>query len=111
MAGKRANGEGSIFHYKGKWAGYVWVTTPGGEYKRAWCYGETRKIVHDKWLKLHAAAKRGPVITKAPMLGEYALRARTHVGPRQGSVAARRASSTAASRSHPIGRSVKPGRR
>jgi hypothetical protein len=23
----RANGEGSIFPYKGRWAGYVWVTT------------------------------------------------------------------------------------
>ena len=71
MAGKRANGEGSIFPYKGKWAGYVWVTTPGGDYKRAWVYGETREEVHDKWLKLHATAKRGPVVTKAPTVAEY----------------------------------------
>jgi integrase len=71
MSGKRANGEGSIFPYKGTWAGYVWVTTPGGEYKRAWCYGHTRDEVHDKWLKLHAAAKRGPVVTKSQTLAEY----------------------------------------
>jgi integrase len=71
MSGKRANGEGSIFPYKGKWAGYVWVTTPGGEYKRAWVYGETREEVHDKWLKLHAAAKRGPVVTNPPTVAEY----------------------------------------
>jgi hypothetical protein len=51
MAGKRANGEGSIFPYKGKWAGYVWVTTPSGERKRDWVYGDTREEVHGKWLK------------------------------------------------------------
>ena len=71
MAGKRANGEGSIFPYKGRWAGYVWVTTPSGERKRDWVYGETREEVHDKWLKLHAAAKRGPVVTKSPTVAEY----------------------------------------
>jgi integrase len=71
MTGKRANGEGSIFPYKGKWAGYVWVTTPSGERKRDWVYGDTREEVHDKWLKLHAAAKRGPVVTKSPTVAEY----------------------------------------
>jgi integrase len=71
MSGKRANGEGSIFPYKGKWAGYVWVTTPGGEYKRAWVYGDTREEVHDKWLKLHTSAKRGPVVTKSQTVAEY----------------------------------------
>lgn len=71
MAGRRANGEGSIFPYKGAWAGYVWVTTPDGQRKRAWAYGKTREEVHDKWLKLHAAAKRGPVVMKAPVMAEY----------------------------------------
>src|SRR5580704_4367635 len=71
MSGKRANGEGSIFPYKGKWAGYVWVTTPDGERKRDWAYGGTREEVHDKWLKLHAAAKRGPVVTKSQTVAEY----------------------------------------
>lgn len=71
MTGKRANGEGSIFPYKGKWAGYVWVTTPSGERKRNWAYGATREEVHNKWLKLHAAAKRGPVATKPLTVAEY----------------------------------------
>jgi integrase len=71
MAGKRANGEGSIFPYKGAWAGYVWVTTPDGQRKRAWAYGKTREEVHGKWLKLHGAARRGPVVTKSPAVAEY----------------------------------------
>jgi integrase len=71
MAGKRANGEGSIFPYKGKWAGYVWVTTPTGERKRQWAYADTREQVHAKWLKLHAAARRGPVVTTSPTVAEY----------------------------------------
>ena len=71
MAGKRANGEGSIFPYKGAWAGYVWVTTPDGQRKRAWVYGKTREEVHDKWLKLHTASRRGPVVTRSPTVAEY----------------------------------------
>jgi integrase len=71
MSGKRANGEGSIFPYKGKWAGYVWVITPSGERRRAWVYGDTREVVHDKWLQLHAAATRGPVVTKSQTIAEY----------------------------------------
>jgi integrase len=71
MSGKRANGEGSIFPYKGAWAGYVWVTTPDGQRKRAWAYGQTREEVHDKWLKLHAAARRGPVVTSSQTVAEY----------------------------------------
>jgi integrase len=71
MSGKRANGEGSVFPYKGAWAGYVWVTTPDGQRKRAWAYGKTREDVHDKWLKLHAASRRGPVVTKSPTVAEY----------------------------------------
>jgi hypothetical protein len=27
-----------------------------------WVYGKPREEVHDKWLALHAAAKRGPVV-------------------------------------------------
>jgi integrase len=54
MSRKRANGEGSIFPYKS-----------------AWVYGETREEAHDKWLRLHAAAKRGPVVTKSPTIAEY----------------------------------------
>ena len=50
----RANGEGSIYPYRnGSWAGYVWVTTPDGERKRDYIYGQSREEVHAKWLKLH----------------------------------------------------------
>jgi integrase len=62
---------GSIFPYKGAWAGYVWVTTPDGQRKRAWAYGKTREEVHGKWLKLHAAATRGPVVTSSQTVAEY----------------------------------------
>ena len=55
----RANGEGSIFPYKGRYAAYVWVTTPEGERKRAWVYGKDRDEAHRKWIKLHARASQG----------------------------------------------------
>ena len=67
----RANGEGSIYPYKNGYAAYVWVTTPSGERKRKYVYGPTREEVHDKWLKLHAAAKAGPVVTNSQTVGEY----------------------------------------
>jgi integrase len=67
----RANGEGSIYPYKNGWAGYVWVTTPEGFKKRKYVYGKTREEVHGKWLKLHAAAKAGPVATNSQTLADY----------------------------------------
>ena len=71
MAG-RANGEGSIYPYRnGTWAGYVWVTTPDGEKMRKYVYGKDREETHDKWIRLHAAAKAGPVVTKSQTVGEY----------------------------------------
>jgi integrase len=71
MARSRANGEGSIFPYRNGYAAYVWVTQPDGTRQRKWAYGKTREEVHDKWLKLHAAAKRGPVKTSTPALKDY----------------------------------------
>src|SRR5215472_10232709 len=71
MPRKRSNGEGSIFPYRNGYAAYVWVTLPGGGRTRKWAYGQTREEVHDKWLALHAAAKRGPVATKSPALADY----------------------------------------
>ncbi|MCG5220414.1 site-specific integrase [Streptosporangium sp. KLBMP 9127] len=68
---KRANREGSVFPYKNGWAGYVWVTTPEGKKTRKWCYGKTREETHDKWLKLHEMARKGPVVTKSPKLADY----------------------------------------
>ncbi|MDF5757627.1 site-specific integrase [Spongiactinospora sp. TRM90649] len=67
----RANNEGSIFPYRNGYAGYVWVTTPTGERKRKWAYGKTRDETHDKWLKLHELARKGPVVTKSETLAAY----------------------------------------
>jgi integrase len=67
----RANGEGSIFPYRNGYASYVWVTTPEGKRTRKWAYGKSREEVHEKWLKLHTAAKQGPVVTKSPTLADY----------------------------------------
>lgn len=39
--------------------------------KRRWVYGKTREQVHDKWLKLHTAAKTGAVVTKSQTVDEY----------------------------------------
>ncbi len=74
MSGKRANGEGSIFPYRNGFAAYVWVTKPNGKRARKYVYGRTREIVHDKWIKLHAQAKAGPVATKVPTVAEYMTR-------------------------------------
>ncbi|MFE5741131.1 site-specific integrase [Streptomyces celluloflavus] len=71
MSGKRGNGEGSIYPYKNGFAAYVWVTTPDGTKKRKYVYGKTRDEVHDKWIKLHGEAKKGPVDTKSPTLQQY----------------------------------------
>ncbi|MFR0358609.1 tyrosine-type recombinase/integrase [Streptomyces sediminimaris] len=64
MSGKRANGEGSIYPYKNGFAAYVWVTTPDGERKRKYVYGKTREDTHEKWIKLHNEATKGPVQTR-----------------------------------------------
>jgi hypothetical protein len=69
--GKRANSEGSIFPYKGAWAGYVWVTTPEGKRTRKWAYGKTREATHETWLKLHDLAMKGPVATKHETVGAF----------------------------------------
>ncbi|WP_211246473.1 N-terminal phage integrase SAM-like domain-containing protein [Amycolatopsis taiwanensis] len=72
MTGKaRANGEGSIFPYRQGFAAYVWVRTPMGERKRKYVYGKTREEVHEKRVKLHQAAKDGPVASRVPRLDEY----------------------------------------
>ena len=65
----RANGEGSIFPYRNGYAAYVWVDKPDGKRARKYVYGQTRELVHDKWIKLHAQAKAGPVATNVPDRG------------------------------------------
>lgn len=64
MSGKRANGEGSIYPYKNGFAAYVWVTTPAGDRKRKYVYGKSREETHEKWIKLHGEASKGPVQTR-----------------------------------------------
>ncbi|MYV51040.1 tyrosine-type recombinase/integrase [Streptomyces sp. SID3212] len=71
MTGKRGNGEGSIYPYKNGYAAYAWVTKPDGRRARKYAYGKTREEVHDKWLKLHAESKRGPVATRHRTLAAF----------------------------------------
>lgn len=72
MTGRtRANGEGSIFPYRNGYAAYAWVTTPAGTRTRKYVYGKTREAVHEKWLQLQIAARRGTVATRVPTLGQY----------------------------------------
>ncbi|MEU9140416.1 site-specific integrase [Streptomyces sp. NPDC048404] len=71
MSGKRGNGEGSIYPYKNGFAAYVWVTKPDGKRARKYAYGKTREDVHEKWLALHAEAKKGPVVTRHRTLAAF----------------------------------------
>lgn len=71
MSGKRSNGEGSIYPYKNGYAAYVWVTTPDGKRTRKYVYGKTRDEVHDKWIKLHGAAKKGAVATRHRTVAQF----------------------------------------
>ena len=50
------------------------LTTPEDKRTRKWAYGKTREEVHDKWLKLHEAARKGPVATTSPTLADYLAR-------------------------------------
>jgi integrase len=49
----------------------AWVTTPAGRRRRKYLYGKTRDDVHDKWIKLLNDARRGPIATRIPKLGDY----------------------------------------
>ncbi|NUK36414.1 site-specific integrase [Streptomyces lunaelactis] len=71
MSGKRGNGEGSIYPYKNGYAAYVWVTKPDGKRARKYAYGKSREEVHEKWLQLHAEAKKGPVATRHRTLAAF----------------------------------------
>jgi integrase len=68
---RRHNGEGSIYPYRNGYAAHVWITTPGGRRQRKSVYGKTRDEVHAKWLKLHEQARRGPVVSRSPILATY----------------------------------------
>lgn len=49
----------------------MWITTPEGRRQRKSVYGKTREQVHEKWLKLHEQARRGPVAPRSPQLAEF----------------------------------------
>jgi integrase len=68
----RVRGEGSIYPYRnGRYAAYVWVTTPVGERRRKYVYGDTRTEVHARWIDLHQSAARHRLATRSPLLREY----------------------------------------
>lgn len=68
---RRANGEGSIYSYRNGFAAHVWITTPAGRRQRKSVYGKTRAEVHEKWLRLHEQARRGPVAPVSPRLRDF----------------------------------------
>lgn len=67
----RANGEGSFYPYRNGWAAYVWVTTPGGEKKQKYIYGQDRQKLSDEWTELKAKASKIPVAVTVPSVAEY----------------------------------------
>jgi hypothetical protein len=71
MAGKRVNGEGSIFPYRNGFAAYAWVITPAGQKTRKYVYGKTREEVNQKWVQLKAKAAKLPVPTTTPTVADY----------------------------------------
>jgi integrase len=75
----RGNGEGSIYPYRKGYAAYVWVTTPAGQPARKYVYGQTREIVHEKWIKLQAKAEQVPIPTVTPTLAQFLARWLTDV--------------------------------
>ena len=68
---RRANGEGSIYPYRNGFAAHVWIVTPRGRRQRKTVYGKTRPEVHDKWLRLHEQARRGPMVPVSPRLRDF----------------------------------------
>lgn len=60
MAGKRSNGEGSIYRRSdGRWGASAFVDTTSGKRKRIHIYGPTRQDVHDRLAEKLAEARRG----------------------------------------------------
>lgn len=52
------------YPYKNGFAAYAWVATPEGDHKRKYVYGKTCEETHEKWIKLHSEASKGPVQTR-----------------------------------------------
>ncbi|MDN5795883.1 MAG: site-specific integrase [Intrasporangium sp.] len=72
MAGRRQNGEGTIYAYRNGYAAQVFVVTPEGRRVRKTVYGKTKREVQEKWVRLQSQSRRGPVATTVPRLEEFA---------------------------------------
>jgi integrase len=63
MAGRKANGEGTIFQRAdGRWCGSCYVQAADGTRKRIYVYGSTRKEVADKLVAKLTDSNRGLVV-------------------------------------------------
>ena len=72
MAGRRQNGEGTIYPYRNGYAAQVFVVTPEGRRVRKTVYGKTRTEVQEKWVQLQTQSRSGPVTTTVPRVEEFA---------------------------------------
>ena len=68
---RRANGDGAIYQYRNGFAAHVWIVTRKGRRQRHTVYGKTRPEVHEKWLRLHEQARRGPMVPVSPRLQHF----------------------------------------
>jgi len=73
MGGRRANGEGTIYHRReGRWEGAVYVLTVSGTRKRIRIYGASRAEVHVKLTEAKAKGQAGiPVSGRQTRLADY----------------------------------------
>ncbi len=73
MAGRHANGEGTIYRRRdGRYEGALYVRTTSGTRRRIRMYGRTREEVHNKLTSAKVQAERGvPMPDKAWRLGDY----------------------------------------
>jgi integrase len=73
MAGRRNNGEGTIYRRKdGRHEGAAYLLTTSGHRKRIRMYGKTRAEVHEKLVATQAQVRQGiPVPDKTWRLGAY----------------------------------------
>lgn len=73
MAGRRANGEGTIYPRKdGRWEGAVYLLTVAGTRKRLRVYGTTRAEVHARLTEIKAKGHAGiPVPSLHVRLADY----------------------------------------
>lgn len=73
MAGRNANGEGTIYKRKdGRYEGAVYLMTTSGKPKRIRVYGKTRQEVHDKLADAKTQVRRGtPIADRSWTLSDY----------------------------------------